>query len=107
MPISLPGQWSTNWRCCSKVIETCAAHKNWARCNDAHRAPLVTRREGTMTNGEKGKPRRLTGRMRDSQAIDAERPMQPPFRNSPKFQRVRSAEVRVSGGRGLLRDLAL
>src|SRR6185436_7573960 len=36
------------------------AQKNWARCTLAHRAPLVTRREGTRllpdTTGKRGKP---------------------------------------------------
>jgi hypothetical protein len=50
----------------------------------AHRAPLVTRREGTClfpdTTRKRGKPRRTTGYLGDSRAMKAERGMQPAFR---------------------------
>ena len=55
-------------RAAGPAVRKLEREKNWARRNYAHRAPLVTRREGTRlfpdATGKRGKPRRMTGLMR-------------------------------------------
>src|SRR5690349_14840434 len=67
-------------RAASTFSKSWCEEKEMGPMHYAHRAPLVTRREGTTTDGEKGETPPAGGLMRDSRLIDAECALQQSFR---------------------------